>query len=122
MMFVNTNFLNLLGCSCLVASILVIWFKTEAFIEYFKLFKLTRLFKIKDYLDYKKSNPSMEYIDYLIVKHNCFFTKLITCPYCINFWLSLLAILLFGTFSFTNLGMVYIFSLIFYFLINKISI
>jgi hypothetical protein len=66
---------------------LTIWFKTEAFIEYSKLFRLDGIFKIDNYELYKKINHSIQYLDFLSLKYPNFLTKLISCPFCINFWI-----------------------------------
>lgn len=116
------NFIDLLIISTFPAMFLVVWFKTHAFTEYFQLFKLTNLFKIKEYLDYKKNGSSMEYLDYLLVKHNNFISRLVSCPYCLGFWSSIITCLLFGTISLVNISSIYILSLMIYFIMCKISI
>ncbi len=116
------NFIDLLIISTFPASILIVWFKTHAFTEYFQLFKLTNFFKIGKFLEYKKSFPAIEYIDYLLVSHNSFISRLVSCPYCIAFWLSIITCLLFGAISLANISCVYILSLMMYFIMCKISI
>jgi len=116
------NFIDLLIISTFPAMLLVVWFKTHAFTEYFELFKLTNLFKIKEYLDYKSNGSSMEYVDYLLVKHNSFMSRLVSCPYCLGFWLSIITCFLFGTISLANISCIYILSLMIYFIVCKISV
>jgi len=119
----NVNeFLNLLTVSSLPAFILIIWFKTHAFVEYLNLFKLNKLFKINEYLEYKKQNMLIEYSDFILLKYNSFFTRLITCPFCLNFWLSLIVSIFFGNFSFIYISSIYIISLMIYFTMCKLSI
>ena len=75
--------------------ILFIWFETDGFIQYSKLFRLGKLFKINEFLEYKEDkNPKMNYLSYIRQKHNNFFTKLITCVPCYNFWIVLLVVIL----------------------------
>jgi hypothetical protein len=116
------NLIDLLIISTFPAMLLVVWFKTHAFTEYFELFKLTNLFKIKKYLEYKNNGSNMEYVDYLLVKHNSFMSRLVSCPYCLGFWLSIMTCLLFGAISLANISCVYILSLMIYFIMCKISV
>lgn len=75
---------------------LIIWFKTDAFIEYCELFRIGKLFKIDKYREYKKINVAIDYLTYLSLKHKNFLTKLISCPYCIGFWIALFSCVLFN--------------------------
>jgi hypothetical protein len=88
--------IDILNQISLIVFILIIWFKTEAFLEYASLFKIEKLFKINQFKEYKKINISIDYITYLSLKHKNFFTKLISCPYCIGFWIVLFSCLLFN--------------------------
>lgn len=75
--------------SSLLASVLLIWFKSEAFVEYSKLFRVGNLFFVPLYEEENSKDPALGYLDYLAIRHDCFFVKLITCPLCLGFWLSL---------------------------------
>ena len=44
-----------------VIFLLFIWFNTDAFISYSKLFRLSKLFKINSWEEYRMINPKMEY-------------------------------------------------------------
>ena len=68
-----------------VAAILIIWFETTAFVEYASLLRLNKLFKIDEY--YKQEE---EYTLFLAINYNNFFTRLLSCPYCIGFWMSII--------------------------------
>lgn len=78
------------------AFISLIWFKTEAILEYSKYIPfLNKILKIKEFEDFKFSNS--EYIDYqtfLLINYNCFFIRLITCPICFNTWLNIFSLFL----------------------------
>lgn len=77
--------------------ILFLWFETDGFIQYSKLFKFGKLFKIDEFLEYKETkNPKITYHSYIRQKHNNFFTKLITCVPCFNFWITLIVTILFN--------------------------
>jgi hypothetical protein len=70
--------------------LLFIWFDTDAFIEYFRLLRLSKLFKIDKFDEYKTQNPKITYLSFIRQKYSNFYTRLITCPPCINFWIVLL--------------------------------
>lgn len=71
---------------CLIALILVVWFRTEAWIEYTRLFHLNFLSHYKDFEAKKQEDVMLTYIQYLVQYHDCFFTRLITCPICQAVW------------------------------------
>lgn len=74
-----------LPCSAL-AMMLLIWFKTEAFVEYCRVLKLDRFYK--DYDIKKEGDARLTYLMYLRRYHDSFFIRLITCPICLSIWLS----------------------------------
>jgi hypothetical protein len=81
--------------------ILFIWFETDAIVEYSKLFRLQKFFKVDKFENYKKEfNPSINYHSYIRQKHETFITKLITCVPCFNFWIVILICLVFNKFIF----------------------
>jgi len=104
---------------CLINLILLVWFKTEAIVEYSKLFKITRFFRVDKYLEYKKINPDINYISYLTIKNPNFFTKLITCPYCLNFWISLISCILYE--NILLLPLIYIASIAGYNILRRLN-
>jgi hypothetical protein len=71
---------------CSVALTLLVWFNTDAFIEYAELLRFTKFFYIKEYLRLREDDPSLTYRDFLQEYHNCFFVRLITCPICTSVW------------------------------------
>lgn len=101
--------------SCLTALILLIWFKTDAFVEYCELFGI----KNQAYKDKKLAEPfPLSYPCYLRMKHNNFFVNLISCPICLGVWLSLLQCLIIC--QLLSFPIVCIFSLIIYGVIVKL--
>ena len=64
------------------------WFDTDAFIEYSKLFGLSRRFRIDAWSDYREANPRIGYLEYIRIKHPSFFIRLATCKPCLLFWIS----------------------------------
>lgn len=88
------------------------WFDTDAFIEYSKLLRLSRRFKIDDWSDYREMNPKIGYLQYIRIKHPGFWIRLITCKPCLLLWLSLIASLCFSNMLMTPF--VYVVSYIIY--------
>lgn len=87
-----------MSCS-IVAFFLLIWFKTEAYVEYCRLFKLNKISFYKDYDEKKKNDVSLTYHGYLRQYHNQFFTRLITCPICAAVWISAINAVFFAKIS-----------------------
>ena|SRR5271157_656931 len=75
--------------SLIIATILVLWFRSEAYVEYCRLFHLNFLSFYKDYDEKRHNDVSLTYFGYLRQYHNCFFVRLITCPVCTGIWLAL---------------------------------
>lgn len=98
--------------------LLVIWFNTEVFVEYFKFTR--NIFKIDEYIQAKPSDFSLTYHSFLLQKYNCFFTRLITCPLCFNFWTTLLFTVVFN-YPLILIPTIYILSLLVYFVFTKLS-
>jgi hypothetical protein len=75
--------------SLVLAHILVVWFQTDAFVEYAILFGLAEQCKVKQYLETIKDNPWSfpEFLNELYQKH--FFVRVLSCPVCLATWLSL---------------------------------
>lgn len=83
----------------IVALFLVIWFRTEAFVEYCRLFHLDRISHYKDYDEKKSHDASLTYLSYLRQYHNGFKTRLLTCPVCVAVWLAMLNAIFFSKLS-----------------------
>lgn len=75
---------------CLIVSVLLVWFNSDALIEWGHLFGLDFLLKTKEFHDYKlEMLPSnINYPTFLKIKYNTFITKLLACPICLTFWIS----------------------------------
>ena len=80
-----------LSIICLNASIMLIWFKSDAFVEWIKLFGLGKFIKYQEFLDAKLDNFIITYPLFLKMKYPFFIFKLIGCPLCLGTWLSLLS-------------------------------
>jgi hypothetical protein len=111
--------MNILNSISVTVSFLLIWLNTEAFVYYGRLFKLSKFLKIDEFDQDKLNDFTLEYPTWLVKKYNSFFTKLITCPWCIGFWVTLISCLFLGTLNL--FPTVYLISMTIYFIItNKI--
>lgn len=102
----------------IIVTILIIWFNTDAFIEYGKILHLPYI-KIKEYFLAKEKDCTLTYHTYLLYKHNNFFTRLITCPICTTSWLCIFSYV-FVDITFIETLQLFIFSLLLYGLFNKL--
>lgn len=75
--------------SCLIALLLLIWFRTDGWLEYTKLLRLDFIAHYKDFEEKQETNITLTYHLYLRLYHNCFFIRLITCPICLAVWLGI---------------------------------
>ncbi len=107
---------------CLITLFLLVWFKTEAFIEYMTLFGISQFFKIDEWENFKKTmDATVSYHEFLRIKHTDtkwkrFIVKLTTCTVCVSMWISL-PILLFNVYYYP---IIVILSLLLYYLIVKL--
>lgn len=102
----------------LIVSILIIWFSTDAFLEYTRLLRLP-FFKVKEYTIAKERDCTLSYHTFLLLNYNNFFTRLITCPICTSAWLSLITGI-FADMRFIDYPILFICSLYLYELYNKL--
>ncbi len=116
-MWENPNSLmNLLGFSLLVGYLLLLWFRTNAFVEYISVFKLSHFFHVDTYHELVGNGYNASYPDFLKEYFgDSFFVRLVTCPICLGFWLALPGLLVSPSYILTlPLG------LFFYGLLNKL--
>ena len=102
-----------LGFSCSV--FLFLWLETNALYEYLNYFNIGGRF-LHGYNKYReKDYSSLLFIPYLLVNHNCFFTKLICCSICLGFWINLIANA--TLFNLYNLPFSFVLSLLTYYIL-----
>jgi len=78
-----------LGISLFVGYALLVWFRTNAFAEYITLFRLSRFFHVSSYNELVSNGYEHGYVDFLKeYYHDYFLVRLVTCPICFGFWLS----------------------------------
>lgn len=99
--------------SCWSAFLMFIWFETNAFYEYLKFLPFLRAYEKKKSL---YGNP--RYSEFLAINHDNFISKLLSCPYCLGFWTSL--VFCFILCPLVMLPVVYFCSLVLYFTIQKV--
>ena len=109
--------LILIHASLINCTILLLWLRTEAFLEYAKLLGMRKLFGIEKYEKESNNNPFFTYHDFLLKKHNCFIVRLITCPICLTVWMSIFSAYFFGLW---HLCPIIIVTLIVYFSLVKL--
>ena len=102
-----------------ITSVLIIWFNTDAFVEYFNVLRIPGV-KVKEYLAAKDRDCILTYHTFLLLNYNNFFTRLITCPICTTVWLSFI-VGLFIQISFIYYPVLFIISLYLYELYNKLT-
>ncbi len=71
---------------CLIALNLLMWCRTDVWIEYTKLLHLDCISFYKDYEKKLENDALLTYHIYLRRYHNSFWTRLITCPTCLAVW------------------------------------
>lgn len=108
----------------LVPFILFIWFESDIIVTLINIFKLDKKLFIEEYKKERlEISDKLHYLDFLHVRKANFFTKLISCPICLCFWLTLIQSLL----KYQNLhmcvymfGINYIINLVVYLFIKKL--
>ena len=98
--------------SSFISFVFIIWFNTNAFVEYAKLLGCTKLFFIEEYEEFIKDNCVSDYLSFLGTRKDSFLTRIITCPFCLGVWYSLFISLVIGVVYFC---LIYLLSLILYF-------
>ena len=106
---------------CLSTTILIVWFETDAFVAYLTTFNLGwQMFDLAKYEEESDKNPMIDYPTYLLMSYpKSFFIKLLSCPLCLGLWISVLSVLIFGV-AMVNIPIVYVLSLLLFFLTCKL--
>ena len=88
--------------ACFNALFLLVWFKSDAFVEWMNLFNLGKLIKYNEYQDERFSDPNITYPLFLKIKYGGFGNKLFGCPLCLSVWQSI--VISFVIAAFTSFG------------------
>lgn len=107
--------LDIVLASNLATFVLFVLFKTNFIYEYSKLLKLNKVKIFKEYEDFTKVTY-LNFIEFLGMKDKFIF-NLLSCPFCVNFWIILMIILIFK-FSLLYLGLLYIISITEYMILS----
>jgi len=78
--------INILYISISFAMIIIVWLKTNVFIEYYNLFKMKWLEAANIYNKKNSSGFIENFPDYLRNNYNGFISNLLTCPICLSIW------------------------------------
>lgn len=108
---------NIASVSLILAYFLLVWLRTNAFVEYMTLLKLGRFFRIDEYNDIQKNGYGGLYMEFLYsYYHDRFLVRLFSCPVCLSFWAGISLVVFLGTID-AMVGAPLI--LFFYLLLNK---
>ncbi len=75
--------------SCAVSAFLIIWFKTNALIEYVRFFGLKDALGLNDYVSKQAVALELSFPMYLSTYCDSFLSRLFSCYLCTGFWLSI---------------------------------
>jgi hypothetical protein len=101
-----------------LAYFMVIWLKTNAFIEYMTLFRLEIYFHIGEYNSLHKEGYGGNYVDFLFEYYrDSFLIRLLSCPVCLSFWLGAIAALFVPV---VQAGLIASLTLFFYLVFNRL--
>ena len=71
----------------MLSFLLVVWLRTNAFVEYMRLFRLGGLFHVDEYAKISADGYEGNYIDFLVEYYkDSFFVRLLSCAVCISSW------------------------------------
>lgn len=110
--------INTASIAFILAYALVVWLRTNAFVEYVRLVNCSRFFHVSDYLKVQADGYGGSYIDFLAeYYHESFFVRLVICPVCLSFWLGCISMLFVGVIDGLCIAPLMLF---FYLLFNKL--
>ena len=98
--------------------LIVLWFDTSFFVDYLKLFRLTKFTYIEEYEKELFENPELSFLEFVFIKEPNFLNKILTCRYCLGFWLSTFCCLL-STKNILLIFACYPLTLFFYFIFKR---
>lgn len=80
--------------SLVLGYLMLLWLRTNAFVEYMTLFRLESMFHVAEYNELHKHGYGGNYTEFLIEYYNDkFIVRLLTCPLCLSFWTGIVAAL-----------------------------
>ena len=97
--------------------VLIIWFNTNAFVEYSKYLPFFNKL-IKSYDQSSKTGLNVNFVNFLALNYDCFLVRLISCPFCLNFWISIFTSFFVG---YEFFSFIYVSSMIYFKILNVLS-
>ena len=110
--------LQIVSVALLLGYCMLVWLRTNAFVEYMTLLGMSRFFKISEYQKIQQDGYGGNYVDFLAeYYYSSFLVRLSACPICVSFWLGLIAAVVFWEAAFILTAPL---SLFFYAIFNKL--
>jgi hypothetical protein len=92
--------LTIAAVSFALGYLVLLWFRTDAFVEYMNLLKLSKWFRVNEYNELHRAGYSGNYPMFLSEYYkDKFFVRLATCPLCLSFWIGIVAALYIDSFG-----------------------
>ena len=120
MIFLDLQYDVLLVFSCSIASILIVWYLTSAFVEYSTLLGLRKILLVDRYEEYLNNSMSYEttYPQFLKIHSDSFLFKILECHFCLGLWLAIIFCIKIGL---VYLPVLYLISVVKFLIVKKIS-
>jgi len=82
--------IGVIALAFVVSYIMLIWLRTNAFVEYLTLFGLTKYFRVDEFNNLHREGYDGNYVDFLFQYYkDSFLVRLVSCPVCLSFWLGM---------------------------------
>jgi hypothetical protein len=89
--------MNTVVTALILGFFLLVWLRTNAFVEYMRLFKLEKWLHVNEYTELERNGYEGNYVDFLVEYYkDKFFVRLLSCPICVSFWLGFINAVMFG--------------------------
>ena len=110
---------TVVAVSFTLAYLMILWFRTNAFVEYMNLLRLSNWFHIHEYVQLEREGYHGNYPMFLAEYYkDKFFVRLVTCPLRVSFWVGLGAALYIDSLNGLLCAPLILF---FYFIFNKLG-
>ena len=90
MMILELIAITLFFLAPFVAMALMAWLEKNTFVEYMRLFHLTWLFHVRDFIEASENDTELRYTKFLVEYWPNWLTRLLSCPICLSPWISVL--------------------------------
>lgn len=79
--------------------LILLWFRTDAFVEYMNLLRLSRWFHVAEYNQLRRDGYGGNFVTFLAeYYHDKFLVRLLICPLCLSFWSGIISALYMDSF------------------------